>query len=149
MKLEDEIKQKKFSSEYHKIAVNMIYTCNWIVKETEKRLKSKGITLQQYNILRILRGQQQKPASINLIRERMIYRMPDVSRLVERLLIKGLVSKQDSSSDRRVANVMITRQGMSLLDELDSMQDDVDKLLSTLNDKEAKQLNMLLDKMRG
>lgn len=149
MRLEDEIKQKKFASELHKLTINLIYTSNWITQFVEKLFKEKGITGQQFNILRILRGQHPKPASVNLVRERMLDKMSDVSRLVERLRVKGLVSRKECESDRRMADVLITKKGLDLLADFDKMQKKMDDPLSNLSEKEAKIVNDLLDKLRG
>lgn len=149
MKLEEEIKQEKFRNEYHKLAVNIFYTNNWLMNIQEKYFAENDITAQQFNILRILRGQNKKPASINLLKERMLDKMCDASRLVERLRIKGLVERTISSNDRRKADVVITENGMKLLNCLDQLVDEVDKILSRLSTDEAKTINVLLDKLRG
>ena len=149
MKLEDEIVQKKFKSEYQKAVVNVIYTHNWLTHFFAQSLKPYKITQQQYNILRILRGQHPKPASVKLIKERMLDKMSDASRLVEKLRVKNLVEREVNLSDRRNVNVFITNKGLDLLKKLDTIEVSSTKLLSSLNKKEIKQLNDLLDKMRG
>lgn len=149
MKLEDEIVQKKFKSEYHKVAVNIVYTSNWLNRFFQEELKPHKITHQQYNILRILRGQHPKPASIKLIKERMLDKMSDASRIVEKLRLKSLVKREECESDRRNVDIIITDKGLHLLKDLDTIEDRSKKLISTLNEKEVTQLNKLLDKMRG
>ena len=149
MKLEDEILQKHFRNEYHKAAVNVIYSYNWLVDYQVNLFKPYGITMQQYNILRILRGQYPKPATIKLIKERMLDKMSDASRIVEKLRLKGLVERNICSNDRRNVDVCITEKGLELLSQIDKHDDETDAKLSTLNEEEIKQLNDLLDKLRG
>jgi DNA-binding MarR family transcriptional regulator len=149
MKLEEEIEQKHFRNEYHKAAVNMIYTFNWVINQQIAFFKPFGVTVQQFNILRILRGQHPNPATIKLIKERMLDKMSDASRIVEKLRIKGLVERNICSHDRRNVDVIITQKGLDLLSEIDKYDDEADKNLTTLNEEEIKQLNNLLDKLRG
>ncbi|NTV45335.1 MAG: MarR family transcriptional regulator [Chlorobiales bacterium] len=149
MKLEDEIQQKQFQSVYQKLSVNVIYTFHWLNEQFAAALKSSGITNQQYNILRILRGQHPSPCTVLLLRERMLDKQSDASRLVQRLATKGLVQSSDCTSDRRRTNVLITEKGLTLLKELDKKTDSVINDLSTLNPEEASQLSDLLDKLRG
>lgn len=148
MRLEDEIKQKAFKSEYQKLAVNIIFTHGWLNSLQKKQFDSFGITTAQYNILRILRGQHPNPASINLLKERMLDKMSDTSRLIERLRVKGLVDRKICSDDRRKSDVKITAQGLKLLSDLDEVEDRIENNLSNISRKEAKTLNDLLDKMR-
>ncbi|MCG3167289.1 MAG: Transcriptional regulator SlyA [Bacteroidia bacterium] len=148
MKLENEIFQPKFKSEYQKAALNIIYTCNWFTSQHSAKLKPHGITQQQYNILRILRGQHPKPASIKLLKERMMDKMSDASRLVEKLRIKGLIDRKVCKADRRNVDVIINEKGLELLKSLDYLDDNFKQLIA-LNDEEVKQLNDLLDKLRG
>jgi len=149
MKLEEEIKQKKFRNEYHKLAVNIFYTHGWLANFFSAHLKKSGITGAQYNILRILRGQHPNPASINLLKERMLDKMSDASRLVERLLQKDLVDRKICPDDRRRVEVIITERGLNLLKELDQKDDEFDVLFKSLDENEVKSANDLLDKMRG
>lgn len=149
MKLEEEIRQKKFRNEYHKLAVNIFYTHGWLDNYFSSHLKKSGITGAQYNILRILRGQHPKPASINLLKERMLDKMSDASRLVERLLQKGFVDRKICPEDRRRVEVVITEKGLELLKEIDTHDNEIDIILSKLSLDEIRMLNELLDKMRG
>ncbi len=149
MRLEDEISQKKFRNEYHKATVNLIFTFNWLRTYQEKVFKSCGITMQQFNILRILRGQYPNPANIKLIREMMLDRMSDCSRIVEKLRRKGLIERTVCPKDRRHVDVVINKKGLDLLSKLDSVSEEVDKYLSRLNEEEVTKLNELLDKLRG
>lgn len=149
MKLEDEIKQKKFRNEYHKLAVNIIYSHGWLMNLQSRLFKKHNITASQYNILRILRGQHPLPASIILLRERMLDKMSDASRLVDRLFKKGLVDRKICPNDRRKVEVLITQKGLRLLEEIDKYNDEADQVFSNLTEDEAKVINKLLDKMRG
>ena len=149
MTLESEIKQKKFQSEYHKAIVNIVYTYNWMIEKQTRQLKPFDITLQQYNILRILRGQHPNPATVKLIKERMLDKMSDVSRLVEKLRIKELVNRNICLHDRRNVDVYITEKGLGLLKELDPKEKEMGEFMSNLSKNEIEQLNTYLDKLRG
>ena len=149
MKLEDEIKQEKFRNGYHKLAVNILYTYGWLLRNQNKLFEKFGITGQQFNILRILRGQYPNHATVNMLKERMLDKMSDASRLVERLRIKGWVERTMGDNDRRCAKVIITDSGLKLLEEIDKFNEFSDKMLSNLNEEETHKLNELLDKLRG
>lgn len=149
MSLEKDIKQiTKFRNEFHKAVVNIIYTYNWLVEKQRAVLDREEITMQQYNILRILRGSKE-PLSTLQIRQRMLDKMSDTSRIVDRLLKKGLVKKSVCKSDKRLVDVTITPNGLTLLEELDVQVNKMDSILAHLSDEEAKSLNFLLDKMRN
>jgi DNA-binding MarR family transcriptional regulator len=149
MELEKEINQKKFRNESHKLMVNIIYTFNWLNGQQSDFLKPFDITYQQFNVLRILRGQQMQPASIKLIRERMLDKMSDASRIVEKLRMKGLVERHICQHDRRSCQVFITQKGMDLLSEIDTNEMKQTDLMVALSEKEKVELNLLLDKLRG
>ncbi len=149
MELEKEINQKKFRSESHKLMVNIIYTFGWLNNQQSEFLKPYDITYQQFNVLRILRGQQMQPASIKLIRERMLDKMSDASRIVEKLRMKNLVERHICQHDRRSCQVFITQKGMDLLSTIDKLDQESDKQMSALSELEKKQLNDLLDKLRA
>ncbi|MFH1071589.1 MAG: MarR family winged helix-turn-helix transcriptional regulator [Candidatus Glassbacteria bacterium] len=149
MKLEKEIKQKKFDNEFQKLIVNIIYTGGWLNAINSKRLKKFGISPQQYNVLRILRGQYPLPVTVNLLKERMLDRMSNASRLVEKLRLKGCVERAVCPSDRRAVDVIITQKGLDLLAEIDSGAKKFEKHFKSLAKSEAKKLNQLLDKLRG
>lgn len=149
MNIEEEIKQKQFNSENHKAMINIIFTYNWLIKNQVEVLKPYGITLQQFNILRILRGQYPKPSTIKLMKERMLDRMSDCSRIVEKLRTKELVERHLCEKDRRNVDVLITKKGLALLKKLDKNIEKLDENLIALSGKELKTLNKLLDKLRG
>ena len=146
MGIEQEI-QSKFRGEYHKMMVNLIYTYNWVMERSKKFFEKADLTPQQFNILRILRGAG-KPLSTMQIRQRMLDKMSDTSRIVERLVKKDLVQKVVCKDDRRLVDITISDKGMRLLEELDHYNEEMDALLSNLNETEAKSLNQLLDKLR-
>lgn len=148
MKLEEEIKQKSFKNEFHKLAVNIIYTHSWLNAHQSRFFDKHNITPQQYNVLRILRGQHPNPITINLLKERMLDKMSDASRLVERLRIKGLVNRKNCKEDRRRAEVLITEKGLEILRDLDVVESKLEEQMSSISTEEAKFVNDILDKMR-
>ncbi|MCC5919129.1 MAG: MarR family transcriptional regulator [Cyclobacteriaceae bacterium] len=149
MSIEEQIKQKKFDSEAHKLSVNIMFTSAWIENHNKDFFKSHEITAQQYNVLRILRGQKSKPISTSDIRKRMIDKASDVSRIVARLKDKNLVSQCTSSKDKRFVEVAITNKGLDLLKKMDPIMNSLDSLMNNLNAQEQETLNNLLDKLRG
>jgi DNA-binding MarR family transcriptional regulator len=149
MEIGKEIKQTKFKNEYHKMLLNLIFTSGWLEAKNSGNLKPYGISPQQYNILRILRGQYPKPATVNLLIDRMLDKNSNASRLVEKLRLKKLVERAICPEDRRAVNVIITQKGLDLLEELDKYETTFLKELKNLSEKEAEQLNVLLDKLRG
>jgi DNA-binding MarR family transcriptional regulator len=149
MKIEEAINQKKFKNEFQKATVNLIYTHNWINNKFKKFLKTFDITQQQFNVLRILRGQFPEPISTSTIRSRMLDKMSDASRIVDRLCKKGLVERQVCPTDKRLVDVIINEKGLELLSEIDEYQEEMDFAKNGLTAEEALQLSDLLDKMRN
>lgn len=149
MSLEKEIHQKEFRNEYHKATLNIIVTHNYVVGKMNDMFKDFDITRQQFNVLRILRGQHPGHASVNLIKDRMLDKMSDASRIVERLRIKDLIKREDCKNDKRAVEVTITEKGLQLLDTMEGHVAKVDELLYGLSESEARELNMLLDKVRS
>lgn len=147
MSIEKDI-QSKFRNEYQKTVVNIIYTYNWVMEQNKRFFDKGDITPQQFNILRILRGAG-KPLSTLQIRQRMLDKMSDTSRIVDRLVKKNLVSKVTCETDRRLVDVTISESGLSLLEKMDSYNDEMDKQFAGLNEEEARTLNLLLDKLRN
>ena len=148
MSIENDIHQTKFNSEYHKMSVNLIYTYNWMNEKTKMILDRCDITSQQFNILRILRGAGE-PLSTLQIRQRMLDKMSDSSRIVDRMVKKGLVKKVVCKSDKRLVDITITDKGTSMLQELDQYEHEMDGILKNLSQAEAETLNALLDKIRS
>ncbi len=150
MRLEEAIQQKTpFRSPWQRLTVNLLYTNNWLLGIQRDMFKSFDITLQQFNVLRILRGAYPEPISTSDIRSRMLDKMSDVSRIVDRLVKKDLLSRRTCKSDKRLVDVLITDQGLELLSQMDKVQEEMDKVLGGLTPDEADQLNFLLDKLRG
>jgi len=147
--LEDEIQQKKFKNEYHKLAVNISYSYNWISYNNHQKFKHEDITPQQYNVLRILRGQYPKPCNLKLIKDRILDRMSDASRIVDKLKSKGFLERHECPNDRRNVDLLITDKGLDLLKKLDFIDEEFKNTFKNLSVAEAKQLNDLLDKARG
>ena len=148
MALENEINQTSFRSEDQKAIVNIIFTYHWVTEQVKSILADEDITMQQYNILRILRGSHPDPLSTLTIRERMLDKMSDTSRIVDRMLRKGLVVKRICSNDKRLVDVNLTEEGLIMLLRLDERMDAMDKISSGLTQDELKNLNYLLDKLR-
>jgi len=149
MRLEDEIKTR-FQSPAHKLMVNIIYTHNWVTSYMQQYFKENGVTNQQYNILRILRGQFPKPSTIQLLRERMLDKQSDVSRLVDRLKSKGLLNRKPSKVDRRKMDIVISKKGLELLESMDETVNTLqEEGFTRLEKHELEELNNLLDKLRG
>lgn len=148
MSIEKAIKQSKFKSIYHKLVINLTYSGNWIVHQQHEIFREHDLTLQQYNVLRILRGQHPNPMKVSSISERMLDQTSNTSRLVDKLLIKKLLIREISSADRRAVDVKITRNGLDLLTLIDPTIDEWEKKLHTISPEEAETLNNLLDKLR-
>lgn len=148
MKIEDEIQQKKFRNNHQKAVINLIYTSNWLQNKHLHFFKPYGITGQQFNILRILKGQHPQSISATEIKNRLLDQNSDVSRLLSRLELKQLITKATCPNDKRASDVHITEAGLQLLDEIDKNQKEFDGSLDLTPD-EAKLLSDLLDKARG
>lgn len=148
MKIEDEIKQKKFLNAHQKAVINLLYTVNWLQGKHQHLFKSFSITSQQFNILRILKGQHPNSISATEIKSRMLDRNSDVSRLLDRLVAKKVITKKACPTDKRAFDVNLTDAGLTLLRTIDKKQSELDNILN-LSDEEALQLSNLLDKSRG
>jgi DNA-binding MarR family transcriptional regulator len=148
MGIEKDINQQKFRNEYQKAGINLIYTFNWVSEKMKVLFEDHDITPQQFNILRILRGAH-GPLSTLQIRERMLDKMSDTSRIVDRLLLKSFVKKNICKTDRRLVDITITKKGEKLLQDLDMRNQQMDAVFGNLCEEEAKTLNQLLDKIRN
>ncbi|PJB16421.1 MAG: MarR family transcriptional regulator [Flavobacteriales bacterium CG_4_9_14_3_um_filter_32_8] len=148
MKLEEELKQKQFKSEHQKAVLNILFTGHWLDSENTKILKPYGISPQQYNVLRILKGQHPNAISVNNIMGRMIDKMSNTSRLVEKLRQKEFIERVICEHDRRQVDVKITDKGIKLLEKLTSKMDDFDQIINKITIGEAKLINTILDKVR-
>lgn len=149
MGIEEDIQSTNFEDNYHKMVINLAYTSGWINNHMRPEFEKFNLTQQQFNILRILRGQYPKPATINLLKERMIDKMSDASRIVDRLVQKNLVSRCTNSRDRRAVDIRISDEGLEVLKKMDGSIKTKDFFKENLTEEEAGQLSDLLDKMRG
>ncbi len=149
MGIEQDIQQTRFRNNFQKVAVNLLFTSGWLRDQMKMIFDREDITAQQFNILRILRGSFPAPLSTLQIRDRMLEKMSDTSRLVDRLVAKGLAKKVIATTDRRLVDVLITEKGKKLLARLDTCDAEMDAIFSNLNEQEAAQLSNLLDKMRS
>jgi len=128
--------------------INLLYTYGWTIERIKNFLAGEDITHQRYNILRILRGSSPEPLSTLQIRERMLDKMSDTSRIVDRLLAKELVKKCVCPKDKRLVDVTISDKGQKLLKKLDTEAANIDNVMNNLTESEAEQLSHLLDKLR-
>lgn len=148
--IEEEIQQSSFKSPYIKLAVNLLFTTSWFNKIQNDYLKNYNLTYQQFNVMRILKGQKGSPASIKLITERMLDKQSNASRLVDKLIQKGLVEKNINEKDRRQTDIFLTLPGLKLVDQLiDEIQVLVDERFSSLSEADAEKCNDLLDELRS
>ncbi len=148
MKLEDEIHQKTFKSPQQKLAINILFTSNWLNSKCEHIFKGLDLTHQQYNVLRILRGQNPKPCSLKYIKERMLDKMSDTSRILDKLVSKGYASREVCPDDRRSINASISEKGLAILKKLDFIDDITGDIFKNLSKNKIEQLNDLLDNLR-
>jgi DNA-binding MarR family transcriptional regulator len=150
MGIEKEIHQQTFRNSRQKALINLLYTYGWAIEKIKSFLAKEDITHQQYNILRILRGAHPEPLSTLQIRERMLDKMSDTSRLVDRLVLKELVNKSTCSKDKRLVDVVISEKGQELLRKLDAQSEEMDlRMMGGVSEEEAENLSFLLDKLRN
>lgn len=149
MRIEDAIQQKQFKNDFLKADINIMYTASWLALIKRQLLADFDISWQQFNILRILKGQFPNPSPLKNLSERMIDRTSNTSRLVDKLVDKGFVERQLCSNDRRKLDIVITAKGMELLEEVSPvMEEGLTGILGNLSKEEAGLLNQLLDKIR-
>lgn len=146
--IEEEIKSK-FISIKHKAVINVVFTANWINSESNNILRPFGISIQQFNILRILRGSKGTPLSVQTIKERMVERAPNITRLMDKLLEKDLIGRVRCEHDRRVVFIEIMPEGLKLLSKLDEIFPQSNQMVDNITEKEAEELNRILNKLRG
>lgn len=146
--IDEEIKSR-FESEQHKALLNIMFTASWIRSRHNAVLTPSGLSMQQYNILRILRGAH---AQVNMqtVKERMVDRAPNATRLVDKLIDKGLVQRERAAADKRVIHLGITTKGLELLGQVDELvRGDMDATNANLTSEDATVINRVLDRMRG
>jgi DNA-binding MarR family transcriptional regulator len=149
MRLEEEIQQFKFRNQRQKVMINLFYTYNVLSSRVQEFLKSEQLTMQQFNILRILRGQHPNPITNTMVKERMLDKNSDVTRIIDRLIRDGLVSRVNCEADRRRVDITITQKGLDILSRLDLKSDEMDRIGSGLNEEESTIMNDMLDKLRS
>ncbi|GAA4374041.1 MarR family transcriptional regulator [Hymenobacter koreensis] len=148
MKIEEEIQQHTFRGPHQKALINLMFTANWMGLRQACAFRPYGITPPQFNVLRILRGQHPKPATVNLLIERMLDKTSNASRIVDKLEAKQLVTRTTCPSNRRAVDIRITDSGLDLLKQLDETVGQGHLGLHNLTEEEAAQLSALLDKIR-
>jgi DNA-binding MarR family transcriptional regulator len=146
--IEEEIQQTKFKSIKQKVLLNIIYTSNWLRVGQVRLFKQYGISLEQFNVLRILRGQKGNPIGVNKIQERMLDKNSNASRLIDKLLEKKFVDRVGCKNDRRQVEIFITKEGLDLLTSLDGIVELQEQNSINLSDEESEKLNELLNKLR-
>ncbi|WP_269223235.1 MULTISPECIES: MarR family winged helix-turn-helix transcriptional regulator [Flavobacterium] len=149
MKIEDELKSTVDYNKSTRVVLNVMYTQNVITESFNEIIKPYDISSEQYNVLRILRGQKGDPANMCVIQERMLARTSNTTRLVDKLLLKDLVTRNVCPDNRRKIEVLITQKGLDLLIELDPKVKEHEELFAkNLAVEELEQLNTLLEKYR-
>ncbi len=146
--IEEEIRQEKFVSYQQKVVLNVLLTANWIRLSQGRIFKQYGISPEQYNVLRIIRGQKGTPIGVNAIQERMLDKNSNASRLVEKLVEKGLIDRKGCPNDRRQVEIFMKEEGLQLLSALDVKVNQWERESALINKEEAEQLNTLLNKLR-
>lgn len=149
MTIEQAIRQKRFSSAHQKVMVNLLYTSNWLNDSFKQRLKPFDLTPQQFNVLRILKGKHPETLNAGEIKEVMIDKTPDLTRLVDRMVSKDLVSREVCAENRRQVNIGITIKGISLLEKASVEVKNHEDTFGVLSEEEAEQLSEYLDKLRS
>ena len=146
--IEKEIQQKRpFRNEQERAMVNLLYTSNWLNDQLKSYFKPFGITPTQYNILRILNGAE-KAMTTNEIRKRMIHKMSDITRLIDRLIKKEFVHKKVHGADKRLVDIVITERGKELLNNIGSNHLPLGHFMKAISEEESLLLNQTLDKLR-
>ncbi len=151
MRIEDEIKQATFQNEGQKAAINLMFTSGWMAGRQAAAFRPYGLTLPQFNVMRILRGQHPKPATVALLIERMLDKTSNASRIVDKLEEKKLVTRNVCPANRRAVDICITESGLRLLRQIDDdgLTDPSRNGFDQFTEAELRQLNQLLDKIRG
>lgn len=149
MSLEQDIKQEKFSNEFEKVVINILFTSSWLYNVNSARLKPHGITPEQYNVLRILRGSHPKAMMLAEVTCRMIDKSSNATRLVEKLRLKGFLKREICEGNRRQVDISITDKGLATLKKIDIEAETWVESLKVISKTEAQELNRILDKLRG
>jgi DNA-binding MarR family transcriptional regulator len=147
MTIDEKIKQSQLQHPYYRAAVNLLYTARKLESHVKEIFKKEEVTHQQYNVLCILRNSGSHPLSTMQIRDRMLNKMSDTSRMVNRLILKKLVTKETSADDQRAVDILLTDKGQELLKHLDDMDNRVSSFLKNITESDANALSVLLDKV--
>ncbi|MEO5976786.1 MAG: MarR family transcriptional regulator [Chryseolinea sp.] len=148
MTIEQVIKQEKFNTEHEKAVINILFTASWLNSKNSARLKPHGITAEQYNVLRILRGSHPKALMLADITCRMIDKNSNATRLVEKLRQKGLLKREICEGNRRQVDISITDKALSLLKKIDVEAESWIESLKIITQTEAQEMNRILDRLR-
>ena len=148
MKIEDVIKSNRFADEQHKATVNLMYTAYWLKSNFSAALKSQGITIEQHNVLRILRGSHPTELCVRDIASRILEQNSNVPRIIDRLVIKKLAKRAPSKEDKRETLVSLTEKGIVVIEQARKLVDEITKNIVKIDEADAKILNELLEKMR-
>lgn len=149
MKIEEEIKQGKFENDIQKASLNILVTASWLTSRVNSILKNFGISHAQYNVLRILRGQKDGPCSLGTITERMVDKMSNATRLVEKLRQSGYVTREVCPDNRRKVDIMITSHGLDLLTSIDPLIKEMFEEINKVDPADLQKLNEVLDQLRS
>ena len=149
MRIEDEIQQKDFKDDYRRLFVNLLFTNNWVNQQVMPFFRTRGLTLQQHNVLSILRGQHPEPICFGDIQCRMADRSSNVTRLIDKLIEKGYVTRDVCQANRRMIEVRLTEKGLKKLQEVDENLSSLYQRFHNLSPEEAVLVSNMLDKLRG
>ncbi|WP_347160272.1 MarR family winged helix-turn-helix transcriptional regulator [Pontibacter chitinilyticus] len=149
MRIEDEIQQKEFKDDYRRLLVNLLFTNNWVSQQTMPFFRQHGLTLQQHNVMGILRGQHPEPVCFGDIQCRMVDRSSNVTRLIDKLIEKGYVTRDICQANRRMIEVRLTEKGLQKMQEIDQDAQELYKRFHNLSQEEAVLMSKMLDKLRG
>jgi len=147
--LKKDVFQHSFRNEYHKGIVNLVYTYGYVYTQLQKHFSEFDLTMQQFNILRILRGVYPHACTNSYIKERMLDKNSDVTRIINRLISNKLVARCSSTVDKRKVEISIQPKGLKLLEKIDLHSNKEDAILQSLTESEVTELNRLLEKIRS
>ena len=149
MKLEDAIRSSKFADERHKATVNLLYSAYWLKHSFSTTLKAQDLTMEQHNVLRILKGKYPGEMCVKDIASRIVEKSSNVPRIIDRLVAKKLVKRATSKEDKRETLISLTEKGVTTIEQARKLIDDLTKDIVMISEEDAKTLNDILEKMRG
>lgn len=149
MKLEEEIKSTNFKDEQHRATVNLLFTSYWLKTNLSNTLKENGLTMEQHNVLRILKGSHPEQMCVKEIGSRIVEKSSNVPRIIDRLVVKKLVKRVQSKEDKRETLVSLTDKGVAVIEKAKKEVDNMTSTIVNLTTEEAKTLNDLLEKLRA